>query len=123
MRAVRDEVERNQWFCGSPVLLKLEDHMAWTDITRPKYERATMHYQMRYQSDLTDAEWVLIKPHLSEAPRKWTLREIVERSRMFCARAVSSACCQAICHRKALSITGLRVGAMMGRGLRPIACC
>ncbi|MEM1346406.1 MAG: IS5/IS1182 family transposase, partial [Pseudomonadota bacterium] len=28
----------------------MEDHMPWTDITRPKYERRAE----RYQSDLTD---------------------------------------------------------------------
>lgn len=48
--------------------------MAWTEITRPKYERKAL----RYQSDLTDAEWTLIEPHLSGIPRKWTLRQIVD---------------------------------------------
>ena len=48
--------------------------MAWTDITRAKYERRAE----RYQSDLTDAEWSLIAPHLLGEPRKWTLREIVD---------------------------------------------
>ena len=32
----------------------------WTKITRPKYERAGQ----RYASDLTDAEWAVIEPHL-----------------------------------------------------------
>jgi len=48
--------------------------MAWTEITRPKYERKTL----RYQSDLTDAEWSLLESHLSGQPRKWSLRQLVD---------------------------------------------
>lgn len=47
--------------------------MAWTEITRPKYERKSS----RYQSDVTDAEWALISPQLRGLPRKWSLREII----------------------------------------------
>src|SRR3981081_1191204 len=32
----------------------------WTEITRRKYERAGQ----RYASDLTDADWALIEPHM-----------------------------------------------------------
>jgi transposase len=32
----------------------------WTEITRPKYERAGQ----RYASDLTDAEWAVIEPSM-----------------------------------------------------------
>jgi transposase len=35
-------------------------HNMWTEITRPKYERE----EQRYASDLTDAEWALIAPHM-----------------------------------------------------------
>src|SRR6202048_4493862 len=35
-------------------------HKMWTEITRRKYQREGQ----RYASDLTDAEWVLIEPHL-----------------------------------------------------------
>ena len=50
----------------------------WTPTTRKQHSRATS----RYQSDLTDAEWQVIKPHLPVAktrgrPRSWTQREIV----------------------------------------------
>ncbi len=48
--------------------------MAWTEITRPKYERKSD----RYQSDLTDAEWALLEPHLLGQPRKWALRTIMD---------------------------------------------
>ncbi|MGA7262229.1 MAG: IS5/IS1182 family transposase, partial [Stellaceae bacterium] len=37
----------------------------WTEITRHKYEREAQ----RYASDLTDAEWALIEPHLPAAKR------------------------------------------------------
>jgi transposase len=36
----------------------------WTETTRPQYERKGL----RYSSDVTDAEWLVISPHL--APRK-----------------------------------------------------
>lgn len=50
----------------------------WTEITRPKYERAGA----RYASDVSDAEWALIEPHLPQAqrlgrPRTTDLREVV----------------------------------------------
>lgn len=52
--------------------------MAWTEITRPHYERRCA----RYASDLTDAEWALIVPHMPRPnrigrPRKTDLREVV----------------------------------------------
>ena len=37
--------------------------MAWTEITRPKYQRDGL----RYASDTTDEEWALIEPHLPAA--------------------------------------------------------
>ena len=37
----------------------------WTEITRPKYERAGR----RYASDLTDAEWRLIEPFMPPVKR------------------------------------------------------
>ena len=50
----------------------------WTEITRPKYERDGL----RYASDLTDAEWNFIEPHLPPPqavgrPRTTDLREAV----------------------------------------------
>lgn len=50
----------------------------WTPTTRDHYRRPAT----RYQSDLTDAEWRLMKPHLpppktTGRPRAWPLREIV----------------------------------------------
>lgn len=53
--------------------------MAWTEITRAQYRREGL----RYASDLTDDEWVLIEPFMPEAnkigrPRTTDLRAVVE---------------------------------------------
>lgn len=52
--------------------------MAWTEITRRKYQRDGL----RYASDTTDQEWLLIEPHLPPPAsrgrtRKACLRDIV----------------------------------------------
>jgi transposase len=54
-------------------------HNVWTKITRPKYERAGQ----RYASDLTDAEWALIEPHMPAVkrlgrPRETDLRAVLD---------------------------------------------
>src|SRR5262249_49233860 len=54
-------------------------HNMRTEITRPKYERE----EQRYASDLTDAEWALIAPHMPAAkrlgrPRETELRAVVD---------------------------------------------
>jgi transposase len=52
----------------------------WTEITRRKYEREGQ----RYASDVTDAEWGLIEPHMSAAakpldrPREIELRAVLD---------------------------------------------
>lgn len=51
--------------------------MSWTKITRGQYDRR----QLRYASDCTDEEWLLIEPFMPAAskvgrPRKWAMREI-----------------------------------------------
>ena len=50
----------------------------WTPATRKQHNRPAA----RYQTDLTDAEWRLIAPHLPVArktgrPRSWSMREII----------------------------------------------
>lgn len=50
----------------------------WTPTTRKQHSRPAA----RYQTDLTDAEWRLIAPHLPSVcktgrPRAWSMREIV----------------------------------------------
>lgn len=51
----------------------------WTDITRAKHARKGL----RYSSDLTDAEWLVLEPLLPPRsalgrPPKWSLRSIME---------------------------------------------
>jgi transposase len=45
--------------------------MAWTEITRPKYQRDGL----RYASDTADAEWAVIEPHLPPPARRGRRRE------------------------------------------------
>jgi transposase len=50
----------------------------WTPTTRAQHSRAGL----RYGSDLTDAEWLILAPFLPRpcsrgCPRKWEMREIV----------------------------------------------
>src|SRR5271166_4551695 len=50
----------------------------WTPTTRQQHTRLVS----RYQTDLTDAEWRVVAPHLPKAcamgrPREWPMREIV----------------------------------------------
>ena len=52
--------------------------MAWTEITRPKYQRDGL----RYASDATDQEWALIEPHIPPPAscgrtRETSMREVV----------------------------------------------
>ena len=52
--------------------------MAWTEITRPKYQRDGL----RYASDTTDEEWALIEPHVPSPAccgrtRETSMREVV----------------------------------------------
>lgn len=50
----------------------------WTPTTRKQHNRKAL----RYQTDLTDAEWAVIEPHLPPShrmgrPRAWPMREIL----------------------------------------------
>src|SRR5258707_1883075 len=54
-------------------------HKMWTEITRRKYEREGQ----RYASDLTDAEWAVIAPHMPAVkrlgrPRETQLRRVLD---------------------------------------------
>ena len=41
--------------------------MAWTEITRTKYQRDGL----RYASDTTDFEWAVIEPHMPPTGKPW----------------------------------------------------
>jgi Putative transposase of IS4/5 family (DUF4096) len=54
------------------------DSAMWTPTTRQPHSRPVK----RYQTDLTDAEWRVIAPHLpmpcaTGRPREWPMREIL----------------------------------------------
>jgi transposase len=56
----------------------METTMPWTEITRPQYRRENL----RYASDLTDAEWTLIEPYMPAPspigrPRTTKLRSVM----------------------------------------------
>jgi hypothetical protein len=56
----------------------LPGDLMWTPTTRAQHSRTGL----RYGSDLTDAEWLILSPFLSPpsgrgCPRKWEMREIV----------------------------------------------
>ena len=63
--------------CGMMVVAKQSSrYKMWTEITRRKYERVGQ----RYASDLTDAEWALIAPHMPAVKRLGRPRETELRS-------------------------------------------
>src|SRR5256886_8313088 len=65
--------------CKMVVSNQSSRHRMWTEITRRKHEREGQ----RYASDVTDAEWALIEPHMPAAkplgrPRDTELRDVVD---------------------------------------------
>ena len=73
--------------------------MAWTEITRPKYQRDGL----RYASDTTDEEWALIEPHIPPPAscgrtRETSMREVVNAI-FYIGYTASGACCPKISHR------------------------
>ena len=74
----------------------------WTTENRPKYDRSGL----RYPSDLTDAEWLLIGPLIPPAKRGGNKRTVDERAIVngvciFSARGASGLHCQRTCRRVA----------------------
>src|SRR5580693_1779136 len=65
-------------------------HKMWTEITRGKYEREGQ----RYASDLTDAEWALIEPHMPAVKRLGRPRETELRSVLDAILYIARTCCQ-----------------------------
>src|ERR1700756_3180578 len=86
------------------VMKQSSRHKMWTEITRQKYVRE----EQRYASDLTDAEWALIEPHMPAAKRLGRPRATELRSVL--GPAVSGECCPRTFRRsplcKAISTTG-----------------
>ena len=64
--------------------------MAWTEITRPQYQRDGL----RYASDTTDAEWVVIGVHLPKPPRRGRPRKTELRTVVNAILYLAQAGCQ-----------------------------
>ena len=62
----------------------------WTEITRRKYERGGQ----RYASDLNDAEWALIEPHMPAVKRLGRPRETGLRSVLDAIAYIARTGCQ-----------------------------
>src|SRR6187401_298133 len=62
----------------------------WTTENRPQYERKGL----RYPTDLTDAEWALVKPLIPRAKRGGRRREVVVRDVLNGILYVLSTACQ-----------------------------
>jgi transposase len=62
----------------------------WTTENRPRYDRNGL----RYPSDLTDAEWGLVKPLIPRAKRGGRKREVVVRDVLNGVLYVLSTACQ-----------------------------
>ena len=62
----------------------------WTEITRRKYEREGQ----RYASDLTNAEWALIEPHMPAVKRLGRPRETELRSVLDAILSIARTGCQ-----------------------------
>ena len=64
--------------------------MAWTEITREKYQRDGM----RYASDVTDEEWAVIGPRLPAPSRRGRPRETPLREVVNAIFYIAQSCCQ-----------------------------
>ena len=67
----------------------------WTPTTRQQHSRTVT----RYQTDLTDAEWLVIAPHLPKPcatgrPREWPMREIINGIFYVIGRAARGGWCR-----------------------------
>jgi hypothetical protein len=71
----------------------------WTPTTRQQHSRPVR----RYQTNLTDAEWRVIVPHLPKPcatgwPREWPMREIINGVFYVVRGAARDGCCRTTCH-------------------------
>jgi len=87
----------------------------WTPTTRRQHSRIVT----RYQTDLTDAEWRVIAPHLPKPsaigrPREWPMREIINGIFYVTRRAARGACCRTTCRHGGRFTAGSPLGATMG---------
>jgi Putative transposase of IS4/5 family (DUF4096) len=87
----------------------------WTPTTRQQHSRTVM----RYQTDLTDAEWRVIAPHMPKPcatgrPREWPMREIVNGIFYVMRAGCPWRLCRTTCHRGGRFTAGSPPGATTG---------
>ena len=85
----------------------------WTNESRARYDRS----QLRYPSDLTDGEWMLVAPLIPPGKsgggkRRVIMREIVNGLMYVLSTAASGARSRKTCRRKAQSTTTSICGLM-----------
>jgi transposase len=78
-RPTENELSDFSLLCQDGCAHQSTRHNVWTKITRPKYERSGP----RYASDLSDAEWAVIEPHMPATkhlgrPRETDLRTVLD---------------------------------------------
>ena len=84
----------------------------WTPATRRQHSRD----ELRYETDLTDAEWALLEPLMPEPnprgrPREWPLREIMNAIFYVLRAGWLGDCFPTICRPGPRCIAGSRSGA------------
>src|SRR4051812_46421968 len=93
----------------------------WTAETRVEHDRD----DLRYPSDLTDAEWQILAPLLPPPAetgrhRCWPMREVMNAiffvPSLCCAAVVRGACCRSISRRTRRPTAGLPGSATTERG-------
>src|ERR1700728_4875900 len=96
----------------------------WTETTRRQYRRE----DLRYASDMTDAEWALIEPHMPAAkplgrPRQVPLRAVVEALLYLFARPRRGVCCRTIFRTARRCSAIFMPGRPRGCGKPSTSCC
>ena len=87
----------------------------WTPTTRQRHSRPVR----RYQTDLTDAEWRVIAPHLPNLratgrQHAWPMREIINGIFYVSGRATRGGCRRTTCQHGAGFTAGSPRGATTG---------
>jgi transposase len=75
--------------CGAP-----ESSTGGAEMWKPEHRRAAVRHGLRYPSDLTDAEWVLVEPMIPPAKRGGRRREVNVREVLNAIFYVLSTGCQ-----------------------------
>jgi transposase len=92
LRPIPKVVESDESFvipCAAP-----ESSTGGAEMWKPEHRRAAVRHGLRYPSDLTDAEWVLVEPMIPPAKRGGRRREVNVREVLNAIFYVLSTGCQ-----------------------------